>query len=106
MKKERLVGTRLPVEMVQELEVIESIEQSDRSTTVRRLLSRAIRDWKLDHYARCYALGQRSLARCAREAGVSIWEMMDYLRSRKISAQYDEEDLAHDMGRLRVRESS
>lgn len=58
MKKERLVGTRLPVEMVQELEAIENIEQSDRSTTVRRLLSRAIRDWKLDHYAQSYAQGQ------------------------------------------------
>lgn len=102
MKAKRLVRTRLPVEMVEQLETIGNIEQSDRSTTIRRLLSRAIRDWKLDHHGQRYALGQLSLARCAREAGVSVWEMMDYVQSRKIRAQYDEDDLAHDMERLRL----
>ena len=42
MKKERMVGTRLPLELVRELEFIEDVEQSDRSTTVRRLLAKAI----------------------------------------------------------------
>ena len=42
MKKEQMVGTRLPSELVRELAFIEEVEQSDRSTTVRRLLSKAI----------------------------------------------------------------
>ena len=46
MKKEQMVGTRLPLELVSELELIEDVEQSDRSTTVRRLLSKAVRQWK------------------------------------------------------------
>ncbi|MCC6367320.1 MAG: UPF0175 family protein [Bryobacterales bacterium] len=100
MKKERLVGARLPVELVKELETIETVEQTDRSTTVRKLLARAIRDWKLDYHAHRYAQARRSLARSARDAGVSIWEMTDYLRSHKIAVQYDEEDLAHDIHRL------
>ena len=33
MKKEQMVGTRLPSELVRELELIEDAEQSDRSTT-------------------------------------------------------------------------
>jgi hypothetical protein len=49
MKKERMVGTRLPETVVRDLEAIEQVEQADRSTTVRKLLSRAIEDWKLDH---------------------------------------------------------
>ena len=96
MKKERMVGTRLPTEMVRDLQTIEGVEQSDRSTTVRKLLSRAIRDWKLEHYARMYCDGKVSLARAARQAGVSLWEMMSYARQRKIPAQYDLEDFERD----------
>ncbi len=100
MKKERMVGTRLPLELLSELELIEDAEQSDRSTTVRRLLSKAIRQWKLDHYVRLYGEGKLTLARAACEAGVSLWEMMDYARTTKIPAQYDLEDLQRDVGTI------
>ena len=96
MRKEQMVGTRLPKEVVRELELIESVEQADRATTVRKLLARAIGEWKREHYARLYGDGRMSLSRAAREAGVSIWEMMDYARSRKIAAQYDLADFERD----------
>lgn len=73
MKKERMVSTKLPLELVRELELIEDVEQSDRSTTMRRLLSKAIQQWKLEHYARLYGDGKLTLARAARDAGVSLW---------------------------------
>ena len=97
MKKEQTVGARLPLGLVRELELIEEVEQSDRSTTVRRLLASAVRDWKLEHYARQYGEGKVTLARAARDAGVSLWEMMDYARSRKVPAQYELEDLQQDL---------
>lgn len=101
MKKEQMVGARLPPELVRGLELIEDVEQSDRSTTVRRLLSQAIRQWKLEHYVRLYGDGKLTLARAARDAGVSVWEMMDYARARKVPAQYDLEDLERDLGTIR-----
>jgi len=100
MKKEQMVGTRLPDTVVRDLEAIEQVEQSDRSTTVRKLLSRAIQDWKLDHYSRLYGSGKLTIARAARGAGVSLWEMMDYVRSKKITAQYDLEDFQRDLKTL------
>jgi len=96
MRKEQMVGTRLHDTVVRDLEAIEEVEQSDRSTTVRKLLSRAIQDWKLDHYSRLYGSGKLTLARAAREARVSLWEMMDYVKSKKITAQYDFEDFQRD----------
>ncbi len=95
-----MVGTRLPLDLVRELELIEDVEQSDRSTTVRRLLSKAIQQWKLEHYARLYGDGKLTLARAARDAGVSLWEMMDYTRVRKVPTQYDLEDLNRDLGTI------
>ena len=63
----------------------------------RRLLSKAIQQWKLEHYVRLYGDGKLTLARAAREAGVSLWEMMDYARARKVPVQYDLEDLQRDV---------
>ena len=97
MKKEQMVGTRLPYTVVRDLEAIERVEQADRSTTVRKLLSRAIQDWKLDHYSRLYGSGKVTLARAAREARVSLWEMMDYVKTKRITAQYDLEDFQRDL---------
>lgn len=66
MKKEQMVGTRLPEDLIRDLETIQDAEQSDRSTTVRKLLYKAVRDWKLEHYGRLYADGRVSLARAAK----------------------------------------
>lgn len=97
MKKERMVGARLPDYLVADLEKIEQIEQNDRSTILRKLLSRAIAEWKMEYYAQEYGRGSMTLARAAQEAGVSVWEMMDYVRQRKIPAQYSLDDLEHDL---------
>jgi predicted HTH domain antitoxin len=97
-----MVGTRLPEDLVRDLETIEHVEQSDRSTTVRKLLYKAVREWKLEHYGRLYGDGKVSLARAAKEAGVSLWEMMDYASARKVAAQYDRDDFVRDLKALSV----
>ena len=61
MKMEQMVGTRLPSDLVRALELIENVEQADRSTTVRRLLSKAIHQWKLEHYANLYGESNSSM---------------------------------------------
>ncbi len=97
LKKEQMVGTRLPKSVISDLEKIEQIEQLDRSTVLRKLLHKALKEWKLGHYAGEYGGGRVTLARAAEEAGVSVWEMMDYVRQNKIPAQYSLEDLEHDL---------
>ena len=97
MKKEELVATRLPQNLVMEMKKIESVEQSDRSTVLRKLLAKSITDWKKEHASRLYANSKVTLERAAMEAGVSVREMMEYLKARKIPAQYSVEDLEEDM---------
>lgn len=103
MKKERMVGARLPESVVADLERIEQVEKTDRSTTLRRLLARAIAEWKLDHSAEEYRQGSMTVGRAAEEAGVSVWEMLDYLRLKKVPAQYTSDDLEHDLAVIRDR---
>ena len=97
IKKEQMVGTRLPKPLIDDIERIEQIEQIDRSSAVRKLLYHAVEAWKLEHYAQNYGQGKISLARAAEESGVSVWEMMEYVRQKKIPAQYSLEDLEHDL---------
>jgi len=97
MRKEELVATRLPRSLVLDLKKIENTEQSDRSTVLRKLLYRAVADWKKEHAARLYAEGKISLERAAMDCGASVRELMEYLKARKIPAQYDVEDLEEDM---------
>lgn len=96
-KKEELIGSRVPASLLKDIEHIEDAEQSDRSTVVRKLLSRAVSEWKKDYAAKQYAQGKIGLERAAADAGISVREMMDYIREHKISAQYDLEDLERDM---------
>jgi len=94
-----IVGTRLPKDLVKELERIEAAEHTDRSTTVRNLLTSAIQQWNMD-YARQYAQGRLSMAKSAEQAGVTLWEFQTYVRQHKLPAQYDTEEFAHDLTTL------
>ena len=62
-----------------------------------KLLASAIGRWKLQHYAAAYGQGKISLARAARSASVSMGEFQSYVREHKIAAQYDREELEHDL---------
>lgn len=95
--KEQMVGSRLPENLIKDLELIESAEQTDRSTTIRKLLTKATREWKLQHFADAYAQGKGSASKAAADAGVSIWEMLEYLKKNKVPAQYDAEEFEQDL---------
>ncbi len=86
----------LPADMLQDLETIQAVEHTDRTTVVHQLLSRAIRLWKMDHYLQMYAVGAISMAQAARNAGITLWEMMDYASARKVASQYDLSAFQHD----------
>ncbi|MEM2882789.1 MAG: hypothetical protein QXL35_06065 [Candidatus Bathyarchaeia archaeon] len=63
---------------------IEGVEQADRSTVLRKLLYRAVRDWKKEHAAKLYGEGSMTLERAAMEAGVSVREMMEHLKRGRV----------------------
>ncbi len=92
-----MVAARLPETLVSDIKKIEEVEQTDRSTVLRKLLDKAVREWKKEYAAKRYAEGSVTLERAAMDAGVSVRQMMDYLKKNKTVAQYDKEDLEEDM---------
>ena len=54
-------------------------------------------EWKKEYAAKLYAESSITLEKAAMDASVSIREMMEYLKQKKIPVQYDMEDLEEDM---------
>lgn len=91
-----IVSTRVPDDMAKDLEEIEKEEKADRATVVRKLLAKAITEWKLERALVLYSSGKVTLWKASKIAGLSLWEMMEIVRDRKVSFQYAYEDFRED----------
>lgn len=91
-----IISTRVPEDMAKDIEEIEKEEKADRATVVRKLLAKAIADRKLERALALYSSGKVTLWKASKIAGLSLWEMMEIVRQRKISFQYSYEDFRED----------
>lgn len=92
-----IVSTRVPEEIAKDLKEIEGEEKTDRATVVRKLLARAIQQWKMERALRLYREGKVTLWRAAKLAGVTLREMMDLAAKEGIQFQYTRKDLEEDI---------
>ena len=95
-QKMQVIAARFPRSSAEELEKIAEEEQVDKSTVIARALQRYIKDWKLEKALAMYREGKVTLWKAARIADVSLWEIMDTVRQRKIPMQYTFEDFRED----------
>lgn len=91
-----IVSTRVSDTMAKDLEEIEKEEKSDRATVVRKLLTKAIADWKLERATTLFSSGKVTLWKASKIAGLSLWEMTEIVRKTKVSFQYSFEDFRED----------
>lgn len=91
------VTARLPKEMVREVERLAEKMKVDRSELIRRLLDSALREKRLEDAVQAYSEGRATLWKAAEMAGISLREMMDTVRERKIPVSYTLEDLRRDL---------
>lgn len=92
-----VVSARIPDELARDLARIEQTEKSDRATVLRKLLSKAIQDWKREHALALYREGGISLWKAATLASASLREMMQLAAERKIPVSYGPRDLERDL---------
>jgi len=92
-----IVSTRIPDSVARDLEEIEKEEKTDRATVIRKLLARAIEQWKIERSLRLYQEGKITLWRAARLAGVTLREMMEQAAKKGIQFKYTEKDLEEDI---------
>ena len=92
-----IISTRIPDEVARDLKEIEKEEKTDRATLVRKLLARAIEQWKMDRALRLYREGKVTLWRAARLAGITLREIMELATKQGIQFKYTTKDLEEDI---------
>lgn len=78
------VATRLPKEDQDGLKELMEGERLDKSSAARKAIELGLAEWKKENAARQLRDGKISIGRAARLAGLSIWEMLDLVKERKI----------------------
>lgn len=95
------VTARVPEDLFEAIERVQTAEQTDRSTAIKRLLERGVDDWRVETAVRRYRDGEVSLGRAAELADLSPWRFLDVLDDRGVEATYTEADLAADVAGVR-----
>lgn len=78
------LGARVPEEIERYLTEFMKLEGVDKSTAVRKILERGISEWREERALELLRQGKITFARAAELAGVSLWEMSELVRDRKI----------------------
>jgi predicted HTH domain antitoxin len=91
------MSTRLPPEMEKEIDWYAKKEQVGKTVALRKILDKGLKEVKLEHALDEYKKGRVTLWKAAEIAGVSLWEMIDVVKERKIPVPYALEDLKEDL---------
>ena len=100
------VTTRLPRDMLREVERLAQNEKVDRSELIRRLLDFALQQKRIDEAVRAYQEGKVTLWKAAEIAGISLRKMMELVRTKKITVSYTLDDLRRDIEYVRRKTGS
>ncbi len=90
--KTELLSVRLPKDNTAVLEEIVKEEQSDKTAALKKLLALGAKKYKLEKAVAQYQAGKISVGRASELAGISLWELMEELKARNISARLDKND--------------
>ncbi len=90
------ITTRVPEDLEKKIEDISHIEHLDKSTVVRRLLSRAVQEWLIEHALIQYQEGKITIGMAARMVGIPLREMIAIASKKGIPFQYSIDDLRED----------
>lgn len=78
----------LPDDLKKEIDKLRDLNQEDQSSFIRKLLWKSVTHEKLEIALKQYLSNKISLGKAAENAGISIWEMLDELKSRNITLNY------------------
>jgi predicted HTH domain antitoxin len=87
------VTTRLPTELMREIEETSKIEHLGKSAIIRRLLADGLQQWRIKRAMDEYKQGNLSFGQATRFAKVSVWKFSDLMKVHKVPLQLDEEDI-------------
>ena len=94
------ISTRLDPEEVKLLESLAELSGLDRSTLVKGLLRRGMREFRLEHAAEALRKEKVTLSRAAELAGLDVWDFIAGMESQGLELHYGVDELNQDLDAL------
>ncbi len=91
----------IPAEMMKEIDEFQKVTNLDKSTLIRQLLKKSIREMKIEYALKAYAEEKVSFGKAADIAGLNIWEFIDEAHRRKVELIFTVEDAERELRRRR-----
>ena len=88
--------TRVDDKLAKLIDEIAKQEGMDRSTIMRRFLSKAVKEWLIEKNLKDYEEGKITLWQAAQNCGISLWEIINEAKKRGTIVPYTLEDLKED----------
>lgn len=90
------ITTRVDDKEAHDIRLIEKEEKLDRSAVVRRLLSKAVMEWKIEKALRQYQEKKITIGKVAEMTGLTLREALAIASAKGIAFQYTIRDLQED----------
>ena len=94
----KVITSRIPEKYIKDLEKIQEEEKVDRAEAVRRLLTKAISEWKKERALVLLKDHKITIRKAASMADVTYVEMLEL--AKKLDIGYDLEELEGDLERF------
>lgn len=78
------IAARVDKKVERSISDIMKTDGLDKSSTLRKLLEKGINQWRLERSIDALKSGKASLSKAAEIAGISLYEMVDIAREKKI----------------------
>jgi predicted HTH domain antitoxin len=82
----------IPEEMKGEIEVLQKMTHLDKSSLIRQLLRKSIREFRIEEAIKAYEEGKVSFGKASEIAGLNMWEWIDEVHRRGVHMQLSIED--------------
>lgn len=91
------ITTRVEEPLAKEIDEIVKRELTDRSTVIRRLLAKGTKEWQIERAMQDYEEGKITLWQAAETCGMSLWEMIEEVKKKRVHVPYTLDDLKEDL---------
>ena len=98
---ERVITTRISRDLDKDLANVAKTEYLDKSTVIRRLLTKALEEWKKEQAIQLYKENKFSAEQSAKFANISLWEFFDLLKEKKVPLNYDLEEFERELRNIK-----
>ncbi|KXB05138.1 hypothetical protein AKJ48_00245 [candidate division MSBL1 archaeon SCGC-AAA261O19] len=89
----KVLTARVDEEIIKDLDEIGEEEKADRAEVARRLLDKAIKEWKLNRALEMISGGTWTMRRSADYAGLSYYQMLEEMSTHGVDSGPTLEDL-------------